>query len=996
MKDTPTRPELLNRTLSSGWRAGLGLLVAVGLLGWVTPAGARSFCPQEELDAELEALLEEEREMAEEDRRAGNVRRALRIFEEHLREDPDDLASRLGRARCRVDLGDLQGAREDLELTLEASSDRELRGELVRELVRIDLEQGEVRRAAERFAAAKTEIDPDDDPRDAWYAGRIAWLSGDQQRALSAWRSGSTTRANESDWTKLYARARCERRLGQLGRASRTLVEADRAAGGREVDILVELAGVYFEADGETGLAEAQSRSPGEILREAERLHPNHEGVLLGLFAIGEVNWRRQRQSGQELLSRLFVLRPNSIEGLLAGALSDLEDGQLQSARERLARLAELAPGRRERRTLQAALAWIEHRRAEAEATLAELADELPYDSTPERTLARTLCELYRFAEALPFAELAVERDPSDYQAWTQLARARANTGDEEGAREAFQRADTEARGRHDVWRNNMQLVLSRLESYAQESGGGQLEYLWQADAAEVLRTYWLPFYERAREELSQRYGFTPQDVRIEIFREHKDFSVRSTGFEGFPALGVCFGPVVTSLSPLSEMRGSFSWARTAFHEFTHVIHLGLSHNRCPRWITEGLATWEEAQVNPAWQRNMRRELVDAVANDDLIPVRELNRAFRGPRILFGYFQGGLLCEMLIAEHGFTPLVGLLEAFDRGLDLDQALAEVFGKTPEQVDAEFRVFCEQKVAQLHIEPNWSPTQLARLSLELAREAPQDELQRARWAEDWTTVARGAWQDRRRIDAEQALRRVKQAGAEPPRALFLRGELAFANGEDELANEFWLAGLDAGGRDYRVSMALGAQALAEEAFSEAEVHYLSAEEDFPGFDDGPSAELQLARLYSAQGRVDDMMLARERWLRFDAGEYDLRLAVAAWHASEDRHIEAQRLYAEANEVDPFRRNHHRLWAQELDALARYEEAAREYRTARVVPIELDLDAPAPYSKQELAELLGLEARAWQRAGEQAKALQAAQDALELDEDAELALEVVETLQ
>ena len=32
---------------------------------------------------------------------------------------------------------------------------------------------------------------------------------------------------------------------------------------------------------------------------------------------------------------------------------------------------------------------------------------------------------------------------------------------------------------------------------------------------------------------------------------------MRSTGFEGFPALGVCFGPVVTAVSPLvAAVRG--------------------------------------------------------------------------------------------------------------------------------------------------------------------------------------------------------------------------------------------------------------------------------------------------------------------------------------------------------------------------------------------------------------------------------------------------------
>src|SRR4030095_17109525 len=113
--------------------------------------------------------------------------------------------------------------------------------------------------------------------------------------------------------------------------------------------------------------------------------------------------------------------------------------------------------------------------------------------------------------------------------------------------------------------------------------------------------------------------------TRIEVCRRFEDFSGRSVGFSCFPALGVCFGPVVTSVSPLSELRGTFSWARTSFHEFTHVIHLGLSNNRCPRWGTEGLATWEEVNRDASWSRNMRRELIDARASDELIGVRDLN-----------------------------------------------------------------------------------------------------------------------------------------------------------------------------------------------------------------------------------------------------------------------------------------------------------------------------------------------------------------------------------
>ena len=78
-------------------------------------------------------------------------------------------------------------------------------------------------------------------------------------------------------------------------------------------------------------------------------------------------------------------------------------------------------------------LAWIEHRRADATAALAALAEEDPADATPETIVGETLNELYRFSEALGFLRAAVERDPRDWRAWTQLGRALANVGDAAG-----------------------------------------------------------------------------------------------------------------------------------------------------------------------------------------------------------------------------------------------------------------------------------------------------------------------------------------------------------------------------------------------------------------------------------------------------------------------------------------------------------------------------------------------------------------------------------
>lgn len=897
-------------------------------------------------EAELDRELASERAEADRLRRRGELPAARRILAELLADDPDDGRARLVLGRCRFDEDRVPDALREAERALEIAEeagDRALFAEAARDALRCRTELGDVAGGAALLDRAGAALGPSTDPRTAWVVGRFLSEAGRREAALAAYRAGAEAAAE--GWAQHLDRARCERALGLFERASRSLVRGlavSEAEGGvAEPDLLAELGWLYYEVYREVDGTGGERRSAARVFREALAQNPLHLRALLGEYELYRYNWRRQSRSSGELLAALLAARPNAIPALLAAASSALDDGQLPAARQRLARLRELAPARRDVRTEEAALAWVEHRRDEARAALAELARVDPGDGRPEREVGRHLCELYRFGEAVPFLRASVERDGTDPDAWKELGRALANTGAEDEALAALRRAEEVAGGRRDAWRNNVRLALERMQRECVVEDEGDLVFVWRPDAADVLRAYLPDFYREARGDLSRRYGFTPGPVRIEVFREHADFSARSTGFEGFPATGVCFGPVVTALSPLSELRGTFSWARTSFHEFSHVVHLGLSNNRCPRWITEGLATWEEVNRDPSWTRNMRRELLDARANGEVIPVRELNGAFRGPRILFGYYQGGLLCRMLIDQHGFAPMVRLLEAFDRGADLDQAFAEVFAATPEEVDARFARFVDDELEGLALEPRWDPRRTALLRLSLSPDAPERAEERGRWREDWTTVAWTAWQSGNRVDAEQALRTAARAGT-GPRALFLRGEMALRRGDSDGAERAWKEGLAGGGEDFRVRMGLGAMAAARGDDDAALEHLAAAERAFPGFADGDAcAEKKLALLHERRGERELAMQARVRWLEWDSSDLPELLAVARWQAEEGRAADAALTYRRANDIDPFRRGLHLAWGRVLAGLGRHAEAEREFRTGLAVPPELDAD-------------------------------------------------------
>jgi tetratricopeptide (TPR) repeat protein len=398
----------------------------------------------------------------------------------------------------------------------------------------------------------------------------------------------------------------------------------------------------------------------------------------------------------------------------------------------------------------------------------------------------------------------------------------------------------------------------------------------------------------------------------------------------------------------------------------------------------------------------MRRDLVDALANGEVIPVRELNRAFRSSRILFGYYQGGLLCRMLIERRGFPPMVKIFEAFDRGLDVDQAFAEVYQTTPEDLDRDFEAYARKLVADLRIEPRWSDAAAARVRSGLSRERPPPgegaagARRLAAWAEAWCTVAWHAWQDQKKIDAQEALRVIQAVDPQPPRAQFLRGEMALKDGDRDKARAIWGAAL-ATTEDFRARVAMGVLAHDAGENEQAEKHFLAAEKDFPGFEEAAlSAELHLAKLYQETDRADDAMRARERRIDWDAGDLEGRRKVAAWHFEQGRFAEGIRRFREANEIDPFLRQLHRDYGDALRAAGRNEEALREYTVGPQVPPDFDADKPGNPSLEEQAEWLGLQAACLQALGRNAEAIERAHKALGFDGECKVARETLEKAQ
>jgi tetratricopeptide (TPR) repeat protein len=142
--------------------------------------------------------------------------------------------------------------------------------------------------------------------------------------------------------------------------------------------------------------------------------------------------------------------------------------------------------------------------------------------------------------------------------------------------------------------------------------------------------------------------------------------------------------------SPKARQKpGEFSWQATLWHEIAHVITLQMSNQRVPRWLTEGISVYEEAQARPEWGRDMEVPFAAALEQGKVLKLTDLNAGFTSPEtIALAYFQASLLVDHIVKTHGHEKLRALVKSYGEGLEGDAALTKTLGASMEQLQASF--------------------------------------------------------------------------------------------------------------------------------------------------------------------------------------------------------------------------------------------------------------------------------------------------------------------
>ena len=525
---------------------------------------------------------------------------------------------------------------------------------------------------------------------------RLERESGEVEAADAALVSLLTTlnaRGGTRSAGELHAMAIAARLLGRTDptrfREALRLYDAALALDSMRLDARAELGAMFLE---KFNYADART-----TLTRVIAVNPRHPGALATLTRLYAAD---SRSDATDPLLTLLAVNPRSADGraLAARRLIDAEqpDAAVVEARKGLVVDSTAANPW----IAIAAAHWLTRDTLAHRNALEQAHARLRGSARAEVELAEVSARNRLYADAVRFARAGTTRDPKDARTAALLGINLLRTGSIAEGRTMLERAF--ALDPFDVWAKN---TLDLLDTYAQARTATteHFDLVIEQNDADLMALHAAPLAEEAYTALTTRYGFVPPErVRVEFFRSHADFSVRAIGLAGLGALGVAFGNVLAIDEPPARERGEFNWAAVLWHEFAHTITLGLTQNRVPRWVSEGLSVHEERRARAAWGGGVTPTLIAAYGAGRLQPVSRLNDGFVHPRyaqeVTLSYALSAYVFEMLEERNGIAGIRALLAGYRDGGNTSELMQRVYGLVPAQLDSTFDRWFRLKFAR----------------------------------------------------------------------------------------------------------------------------------------------------------------------------------------------------------------------------------------------------------------------------------------------------------
>ena len=429
---------------------------------------------------------------------------------------------------------------------------------------------------------------------------------------------------------------------------------------------------------------------------EVLRTNPNHPRALVGAAKRKKAD---NEPGADSLVRAALAINPDYGPALvfMAGERVDLEDSAgAQRELEHALRINSTNP---EAIAMVAAIKYLTRDRAGYDSVRQRALAENPRNGAFFVTMAELTAHVRLYETAAAFAREGIAADSTNWTAYASLGMNLLRMGQVDDAKKALDRAF--AADPFDLWTKNTLDLLDTYKNYDIITTE-HFQLMIETSESGVLGVYLGDLAELAYKTLSAKYGYTPTGpVRVEVYRSHADFSVRTVGLAGLGALGVSFGNTLAFDSPAAKDAGPFNWGSTVWHELAHTFTLGLTDHRVPRWLSEGLSVYEEHHAKQGWGFTPSAGFLIAFRDHKLVPVSRMNDGFMRPaypqQVQFSYFQASLVCDLIARDYGEKSLLDMLLAYKSGLNTDQVFAKILKTDLRSFDKRFDDYIRQRFA-----------------------------------------------------------------------------------------------------------------------------------------------------------------------------------------------------------------------------------------------------------------------------------------------------------
>jgi tetratricopeptide (TPR) repeat protein len=465
-----------------------------------------------------------------------------------------------------------------------------------------------------------------------------------------------------------------------------------------------------YYATAELALSKEDGAVAAETLRKAPKSaseDPRFHYLLARALAAED------RAGSTKELAEALKINPRHVDSLLLKADQLIDGEQYTEADQTLKQVLDVNSLEPRAWAYRAVLAHLRGDKAgETTARQSALA-RWPLNPEVDHLIGRKLSQKYRFAEGAALQRQALALAPDYLPAKVQLCQDLLRLGDEtEGWALA---AEIFSKDGYNVVAYNLVTLRDRLAGFRTLEDDGFVVRMDKREA-EIYGPRVLALLRQAKKTLCEKYGVTIRDpVIVEIFPQRKEFAVRTFGLPAADGLlGVCFGRVVTANSPASQGEHPSNWEAVLWHEFCHVVTLSKTHNKMPRWLSEGISVHEESREDPAWGTSLSPQFRAMILGDALTPLSRLSSAFLTPKtaldLQFAYFESSLAVDFLVERMGLPGMKGLLDDLGTGKSVNESLPQWSKMSLDQIDREFAQFARQRAQKIAPGATWEEAEL----------------------------------------------------------------------------------------------------------------------------------------------------------------------------------------------------------------------------------------------------------------------------------------------